>query len=69
MTTKIKTQDYPSIRAYLLQGAFYLLFVVAFCVIPFAVPERNATKAKAPINSIQRAKWKASFRLMNRTKL
>ena len=51
---KMKKHDNPSIEAHLLRGTFYLLLVVAFCVIPFAVAERNATKPKVPTKVSQR---------------
>jgi hypothetical protein len=37
----------PLIRAHLLQGAFYLILLVAVCVIPFALGQRATTKQSA----------------------
>ena len=39
--TKMKKQNNPNIKAHLLRGAFYLLLLVAFCAIPFALAQRN----------------------------
>src|SRR5215510_14253898 len=50
----MKNQDNPSIQAHLLRSTFYLLLVMAFCLIPFAVAERNAAKPKAPTKLSQR---------------
>lgn len=38
----------PTIKAHLLRGAFYLLLLLAVCVIPFALAERNTTKPGKP---------------------
>src|SRR5437870_8044 len=40
----MKKQINPTIKAHLIRGAFYLLLLVAVCVIPFALAQRNATK-------------------------
>jgi galactose oxidase-like protein len=37
----------PVIRAHLVRGAFYLILLVAVCVIPFALGQRAATKQSA----------------------
>src|SRR5437588_5054591 len=42
----MKKQTEPNIKAHLLRGAFYLLLLVAICVIPFALGQR-ATKQSA----------------------
>jgi hypothetical protein len=39
----VKAQISPAIKARLVRGAFYLLLLVALCVIPFALAQRNAT--------------------------
>ena len=40
----MKKQVKPTIKAYLIRGAFYLLLLLAVCAIPFALAQRNATK-------------------------
>ena len=40
----MKKQINPTIKAYLIRGAFYLLLLIAVCAIPFALAQRNATK-------------------------
>jgi hypothetical protein len=37
----MKKQINPTIKAYLLRGAFYLLLLIAVCAIPFALAQRN----------------------------
>ena len=37
----MKKQINPTIKAHLIRGAFYLLLLVAVCVIPFALAQRN----------------------------
>src|SRR5436189_278401 len=43
----MKEQTDPNIKAHLLRGAFYLLLLVAVCVIPFALGQRATTKQSA----------------------
>src|SRR5215469_1804679 len=43
----MKKQINPTIKAYLIRGAFYLLLLLAVCAIPFALAQRNATKRPA----------------------
>src|SRR5438552_5835323 len=40
----MKKQINPSIKAYLIRGAFYLLLLVAICAIPFALAQRSLAK-------------------------
>ena len=40
----MKKQINPSIKAHLIRSAFYVLLLVAVCVIPFALAQRNTTK-------------------------
>ena len=40
----MKKQLNPSVKAHLLRGAFYLILLVAVCVIPFALGQRATTK-------------------------
>jgi hypothetical protein len=44
----MKTQLNPTIKAHLLRGAFYLLLLLAVCVIPFALGQRDARTADRP---------------------
>src|SRR5439155_11728071 len=48
----MKKQTNPSIKAHLLRGAFYLLLLVAVCVIPFALGQRTTTKQSAVANPL-----------------
>ena len=41
----MKKQINPTIKAYLIRGAFYLLLLLAVCAIPFALAQRTATSA------------------------
>src|SRR6266487_3627342 len=43
----MKKQINRNIKAHLLRGAFYLLLLVAVCVIPFALGQRTTTKQSA----------------------
>ena len=43
----MKKQTDPNIKAHLLRGAFYLLLLLAVCVIPFALAQRTITKQNA----------------------
>ena len=40
----MKKQINPKIKAHLIRSAFYVLLLVAVCVIPFALAQRNTTK-------------------------
>src|SRR5262249_3539086 len=40
----MKKQINPTIKAYLIRGAFYLLLLLAVCAIPFALAQRNGAK-------------------------
>ena len=42
----MKKQNNPNVQAHLLQGTCYLLLVLAFCVIPLALAQRNTTKTE-----------------------
>ena len=39
-------------KAYLIRGAFYLLLLLALCVIPFALAQRTTAKENRPANTI-----------------
>src|SRR5207249_11709152 len=43
----MKKQTDPNIKAHLLRSAFYLLLLIAVCVIPFALGQRATTKQSA----------------------
>src|SRR4029077_15081462 len=40
----MKKQINPTIKAHLIRSAFYVILLLAVCVIPFALAQRNATK-------------------------
>jgi hypothetical protein len=42
----MKKQINPTIKAHLIRGAFYLLLLIGFCTIPFALAQRNAIKQR-----------------------
>ena len=48
----MRKQINPIIRAHLIRGAFYLLLLVAVCVIPFALAQRTTAKGNRPANVI-----------------
>src|SRR5438067_274245 len=43
--TTMKKQVNPTIKAYLIRGAFYLLLLLAVCAIPFALAQHNAKRS------------------------
>jgi hypothetical protein len=50
-STKYEKQINPTTKAHLIRGAFYLLLLLAVCVIPFALAQRNTTKQASPNGS------------------
>src|SRR5207245_3781516 len=40
----MKKQLNPTIKAHLIRSAFYVILLLAVCVIPFALAQRNTTK-------------------------
>jgi hypothetical protein len=46
----MEKQTSPSIKAYLLRSAFYLLLFLAVCAIPFALAQRNSGKQSVAVN-------------------
>jgi hypothetical protein len=50
----VKKQINPAAKAHLIRSAFYLLLLVAVCVIPFALAQRNT--GKRSIVAVHRAK-------------
>src|SRR5882757_2322727 len=43
----MKKQINPNIKAHLIRGSFYVLLLLAVCVIPFALAQRNTTRQSA----------------------
>jgi hypothetical protein len=48
----MKKQINPNIKAHLFRGAFYLILLVAVCLIPFALAQRATTKQSAVAHSL-----------------
>jgi len=48
----MKKQISPYVEVYLVRGAFYLLLLLAVCVIPFALAQRTTAKGNRPANVI-----------------
>src|ERR1700730_7956796 len=48
----MKKQINLTIRAHLIRGTFYLLLLLAVCVIPFALAQRTTVKGNRPANVI-----------------
>src|SRR5438093_11227860 len=48
----MKKQISFNAKAHLIRGAFYLLLLLALCVIPFALAQRAATKRNRPATTI-----------------
>src|SRR5260221_2100247 len=48
----MKKQINPNLKAHLIRSAFYLLLLVAVCVIPFALAQRTTTKKNRPATTI-----------------
>src|SRR2546421_8863873 len=46
--SSMKKQINPSIKAHLIRSAFYVTLLLAVCVIPFALAQRNTTK-RSPV--------------------
>src|SRR5215831_16409675 len=51
----MKKQINPTIKAYLIRGAFYLLLLLAVCAIPFALAQRKAIKQSNVIPHVSAA--------------
>src|SRR5258707_1777273 len=43
----MKKQINPSVKAHLIRSAFYVILLLAVCVIPFALAQRNTTKQRS----------------------
>ena len=50
----MKKQINPTIKAYLIRSAFYLLLLLGVCAIPFAVAQRQATKRAVAQSTFQK---------------
>jgi len=48
----VKANISSSIKAHLIRGAFYLLLLLAVCVIPFALAQRTTAKGNRPATTI-----------------
>jgi N-acetylneuraminic acid mutarotase len=46
--TRMKKQVNPNVQAHLIRGGYYLVMLLAICVIPFALAQRNVSKPEAP---------------------
>ena len=44
----MKKQINPTIKAYLIRGAFYLLLLLAVCAIPFALAQSRSRATTKP---------------------
>jgi len=44
----MKKQINPNIKAHLIRSSFYVLLLLAVCVIPFALAQRNTSKRSVP---------------------
>ena len=49
----MKKQINPSTKAHLLRGAFYLLLLLAVCVIPFALGQRDIPRVSKRSTSVE----------------
>jgi len=52
LTEPLKKQIRPNVKAHLHRGALYLLLLLAVCVIPFLLAQRNMTKEDRPADVI-----------------
>jgi hypothetical protein len=48
----MKKQINPNVKAHLIRGAFYLLLLLAVCVIPFGLAQRTTAKGNRPAHVI-----------------
>src|SRR5258708_30538568 len=48
----MKKQINPNVKAHLIRGAFYMLLLLAVCVIPFALAQRTTAKGNRPATTI-----------------
>ena len=61
----MKKQINPNIKAHLIRSSFYVVLLLAVCVIPFALAQRNTTKRSAakpaPTTTATKAQLEAQF--------
>ena len=50
--SEVKANISSTIKAHLIRGAFYLLLLLAMCVIPFALAQRTTAKGNRPATTI-----------------
>jgi hypothetical protein len=50
----MKKQINPTIKAYLIRSAFYILLLLGVCAIPFALAQRQATKRAVAQSTFQK---------------
>ena len=50
--SRVKAHISSTMKAHLIRGAFYLLLLLAVCVIPFALAQRTTAKGNRPATTI-----------------
>jgi hypothetical protein len=65
----MKKQINPTIKAHLIRSAFYITLLLAVCVIPFALAQRNTPKTGRSAKSLQKARSVARPAMVPNTKL
>jgi len=61
----MKKQINPNVKAHLIRSAFYVLLLLAVCVIPFALAQRNSLKANRPTPAKPKAAAIAIARMLS----
>ena len=65
----MKKQINPTIKAHLIRSAFYVVLLLAVCVIPFALAQRNTIKSAHGAKALQKARSAARAQTAPNTKL
>ncbi len=65
----MKKQINPTIKAHLIRSAFYVTLLLAVCVIPFALAQRNTIKSAHGAKALQKARSAARAQTAPNTKL
>jgi hypothetical protein len=65
----MKKQINPTIKAHLIRSAFYVTLLLAVCVIPFALAQRNTTKSAHNAKALQAARSGAKAKMGANTNL
>ena len=65
----MKKQINPTIKAHLIRSAFYVILLLAVCVIPFALAQRNTTKSARSAKALHAARGAARAQMAPNTKL